>query len=132
MATSKTIPDGYLDLLERPIVGSLATVRIDGAPTATPMWFQWDGELIRFTHTGARQKTKNLEAEPRFSFVIIDPEDPYRYLEIRGELESIEPDPTGAFYVVLGQRYGNAEQEPPADSPDRVVIALRPEVYNTH
>ncbi len=130
---SQTLPEEFRDLLERPIVGTLATIRsADGAPTATPMWFLWDGTSLQFTHTTYRQKLKNLEAEPRFSFTIIDPDDPYRYLEVRGRLASIDPDPTGAFYVVLGKRYGNAEQAPPPDSEDRVILSLTPEVFQTH
>jgi PPOX class probable F420-dependent enzyme len=129
---SNTVPPDFADLLERPIVGTLATVRTDGAPTATPMWFAWDGELLSFTHTVKRQKLRNLDAEPRFAFAIIDPDDPYRYLEVRGSLQSVEPDPTGAFYVFLGKRYGNSEQEPPPDSADRVIIRLAPGQYQTH
>jgi PPOX class probable F420-dependent enzyme len=125
-------PDGYEDLLERPIVGTLATVRPDGAPSATPMWFKWDGEGLRFTHTTRRRKLKNLEAEPRLSFTIIDPDDPYRYLEVRGVVDRVEEDPTGSFYVELGKRYGNAEQAPPPDSPDRVVIVVKPTAFGTH
>jgi PPOX class probable F420-dependent enzyme len=125
-------PDGYEDLLERPIVGTLATVRRDGAPSATPMWFKWDGEGLRFTHTTKRQKLKHLEAEPRLSFTIIDPDNPYRYLEVRGVVDRVEDDPTGSFYVELGKRYGNAEQTPPPDSADRVVIVVKPTAFGAH
>ncbi|BDZ46236.1 PPOX class F420-dependent oxidoreductase [Naasia aerilata] len=125
-------PDGYEDLLERPIVGTLATVRPDGAPSATPMWFKWDGEGLRFTHTTKRQKLKNLQTEPRLSFTIIDPDDPYRYLEVRGVVDRVEEDPTGSFYVELGKRYGNAEQAPPPDSADRVVIVVKPTAFGMH
>ncbi|MFW0792605.1 PPOX class F420-dependent oxidoreductase [Gordonia sp. CPCC 205515] len=118
------IPAGYEDLLERPVVGVLATVGPDGVPNATPMWFQWDGTHLRFTHTKARKKIKNLEQNPNYSFVITDPDNAYRYLEVRGTLASVEDDPTGAFYVVLGKRYGNADQEPPPDAADRVVLSL--------
>lgn len=117
------------DLLERPVYGILATVQPDGAPTASPMWFLWDGEVLRFTHTTRRRKLKHLEAEPRLAFTIYDPDNPYRYLEVRGTLESVEPDPTGAFYVVLGRRYGNADQQPPPDSADRVVLTVRPTFF---
>ena len=120
------LPSEFADLLERPIVGTLATVRLDGAPTATPMWFAWIDGTLRFTHTTGRQKLKNLGAEPRFAFTIIDPDDPYRFLEVRGVLERVEADPTGAFYVVLGKRYGNDDQQPPPDSATRVIMVLRP------
>lgn len=122
MAT--TIPEGYDDLLDRPIVGVLATVGPDGVPNATPMWFAWQDGQLRFTHTKARKKIANLQQNPNYSFVITDPDNPYRYLEVRGTLESVTDDPTGSFYVVLGKRYGNADQAPPPDAADRVILAL--------
>lgn len=123
MAT--TIPAGYADLLDRPIVGVLATVGPDGVPNATPMWFVWENNTLRFTHTKARKKIRNLEANPNYSFVITDPDNPYRYLEVRGTLDSVTDDPTGALYVALGKRYGNADQQPPPDAADRVILTLR-------
>ncbi len=120
------IPDGYEDLLIRPLFGELATVRPDGAPAVTPMWFVWDGELLKFTHTTKRQKVRDIAHEPRIAMSIIDPDNSHRYLQVRGTVESIEPDPTGAFYVELSKRYGNVDPPPPADSPDRVVISVRP------
>ncbi|MCU1570119.1 MAG: class putative F420-dependent enzyme [Naasia sp.] len=125
-------PEGFEDLLDRPIVGVLATVRREGGPSATPMWFQWDGEFLRFTHTTYRRKLRDLEDEPRLAFTIVDPDDTLRYLEVRGEVDRVEEDPTGAFYVVLGKRYGNPEQTPPPDSADRVIIVVRPTFFSRH
>ena len=123
------IPEGYDDLLIRPLFGDLATVRSDGAPAVSPMWFAWDGELLKFTHTTKRQKVRDIAHEPRIALSIIDPDNPHRYLQVRGTVESIEPDPTGAFYVTLAKRYGQTNPSPPPDSPDRVVISVRPFTY---
>ena len=90
------IPDGYESLLERPVYGHLATVRPDGRPQVNPMWFDWDGELLRFTHTTKRQKYRNIAANPNVAMSVIDPDNPYRYLEVRGVVEEIVPDPTGS------------------------------------
>jgi PPOX class probable F420-dependent enzyme len=120
------VPAGYEDLLSRPLFGDLATVRPDGDPSVTPMWFAWDGELLRFTHTSKRQKTRDIEHNPRIAFVIMDPDRPTRYLQVRGAVESVEADPTGSFYVELSKRYGNENPPPPPDAPDRVVITVRP------
>ena len=86
--------------------------------------FEFDGEHLRFTHTTKRAKFRNLERNPAMSLSIIDPDDQFRYLELRGKLVGVEPDPTGAFYVQLGRRYGNPAQQPPPDSPDRVVLVM--------
>jgi len=71
------IPQGYGTLLERPLYGHLATTRPDGGPQVNPMWFDWDGELLRFTHTTKRQKYRNIAANPRVAMSISDPDNPY-------------------------------------------------------
>ena len=126
MATD-IIPDGLRDLLERPLFANLATVREDGTPQVNPMWFVWDGEYIRFTHTNFRRKFRNITANPTVAISIVDPDDPYRYLEVRGVVERIDPDPTGALFKELNRRYdGPFGADDPTDAPDRVIFVVRP------
>jgi PPOX class probable F420-dependent enzyme len=126
------VPADLVDLLERPLFGILGTVRPDAKVQVNPMWFEYDGEHIRFTHTTKRAKFRNLQRNPSMSLAVLDPEDPMRYLEIRGRLVEAVPDPSGAFYVVLGKRYGNAAQQPPADSADRVILVMSIEKVGRH
>jgi PPOX class probable F420-dependent enzyme len=119
---SSSLPASHADLLERPLFAHLATVRPDGSPQSSVMWFEWDGTHLRFTHTSARQKFQNLEREPRVAISILDPDDPYRFLEVRGQVASIVPDPDAAFYLSLQQRYG--ESFPTDDAAVRVVISI--------
>jgi PPOX class probable F420-dependent enzyme len=121
---SITIPSDLVDLLERPLFGSLGTIRLDDTVQVNPMWFEWDGEHVRFTHTTARVKYRNLQRNPAMSLLVTDPDDAMRYLELRGKLVDVIADPTGAFYVRLGQRYGNAGQQPPPDIADRVILVM--------
>ncbi len=118
------IPADYAHLLERPLYGHLGTIRPDDTVQVNPMWFEYDGEHIRFTHTTKRAKYRNLRRNPSMSLSIVDPDNEYRYLELRGRLVDVVPDPTGSFYVRLGQRYGNAGQQPPPDSADRVILVM--------
>ncbi|WP_213814876.1 PPOX class F420-dependent oxidoreductase [Glaciihabitans sp. dw_435] len=118
------IPADYVHLLEAPNYGALGTIRPDDTVQVNPMWFEFDGHVLRFTHTTKRAKFRNLQHNPAMSLSVMDPDDPFRYLEARGRLIAVEPDPTGAFYVRLGKRYGNAEQQPPADSADRVILVM--------
>ncbi|SIR62334.1 PPOX class F420-dependent oxidoreductase [Microbacterium sp. RURRCA19A] len=118
------IPDALRDLLENPNYGALGTVRPDGTVQVNPMWFEFDGEHVLFTHTTTRQKYRNLQANPSMSLMVFDPEQPYRYLEVRGRLVEEVPDPEGAFYVRLGRRYGNAGQQPPPDRAQRVILKM--------
>jgi PPOX class probable F420-dependent enzyme len=130
VTTNSVIPASHADLLERPLYGHLATIRPDGGVQVNPMWFEFDGEFIRFTHTSTRQKYRNLMANPVAAFSINDPDQPYRYLEVRGVLDHVDPDPEGAFYRQLSRRYGRGDQPPP-DAPDRVVLFIRPAATST-
>ena len=121
------VPASHVDLLERPLFAHLATVRPDGAPQSSVMWFAWDGEKIRMTHTKTRQKFKNLGEEPRVALSIADPDDQYRFLELRGTVEKIEDDLGAEFYRSLQRRYGMDYKVTDADV--RVVITIRPERF---
>ncbi len=88
------------------------------------MWHEFDGEHIRFTHTTKRGKYRNLQLNPGMSYMVFDPADPLIYLELRGRLIEAIPDPTGAFYVRLRNRYGDPDQQPPRDKDDRVILVM--------
>ncbi len=124
------VPASHRDLLERPLFCALGTTRPDGAPQVNPMWFLWDGERILMTHTTRRRKYANLAADPRASVLIFDPENPYRYLELRGRLIDVEPDPEARFFDRLAERYGSTARHPD-DAPDRVVLVIDPETVST-
>ncbi len=126
------IPEEYLDLVRRPIFAALGTIRPDDTVQVNAMWFEFDGEFVRFTHTNKRAKFRNLQRNPSMSLLITDPEQPERYLELRGQLAEVEHDPTGAYYVRLGKRYGNPDEQPPPDRADRVVLVMRIDRALTH
>jgi PPOX class probable F420-dependent enzyme len=126
------IPTDLTDLLDRPLVASLGTVRPDNTVQVNPMWFDVDGESLKFTHTTKRAKFRNLQANPSMCLLITDPDDPMRFLELRGRLTKVEPDPAGAFYVHLGRRYGNPDQQPPPDRADRVILFMSVDKIGQH
>ncbi|MGA5300196.1 PPOX class F420-dependent oxidoreductase [Nucisporomicrobium flavum] len=121
-------PQSHADLLDQPTFAHLATVRPDGSPQSSVMWFAWDGDRIRMTHTKTRQKFRNLANEPRVALSIADPHDPYRFLEIRGVVEDVTGDDEQAsFYRSLQERYDMVYPIPDADV--RVIMTIRPEKF---
>jgi PPOX class probable F420-dependent enzyme len=122
---AQVIPESLADLVEQPLYAHLATVRPDGTPQVNPTWFRFDGEYVWLTATSKRQKNRNWQVQPAVALSIVDPGRPSRYLEIRGRVEQIIPDPEGAEYVRLAGRYG-LRQGPPADAADRIAVAIRP------
>jgi PPOX class probable F420-dependent enzyme len=126
----QVIPESLADMLERPLYAHLATVRPDGTPQVNPTWLRFDGEYLWLTTTASRQKNRNWQVQPAVALSITDPERPWRYLEIRGRVERIVPDPEGAEFVRLAERYG-MPQGPPPDAADRIAVAIRPQHTTT-
>lgn len=93
-------------ILQSKAFAHLATIGPDGNPQSSPMWFLWDGEYIKFTHTTNRKKYQNIQRNPHVAVSITDVDNPYIYAEFRGVVERIEEDPTGAFYDTLAEHYG--------------------------
>lgn len=83
------IPETHEDLVawDTKSFAHVATSGPDGEPHSSPVWFEWDGTHIKFSLTKSRQKYRNLQRDKRIAFSIMDPENSYRYLEIRGELD---------------------------------------------
>ena len=79
-----TIPDKYRDLLDRPVVVSLATLMRDGPPQVQPVWCSFDGTHILVNTEKGRQKYRNMSRRPAVTILAIDPDDDSRWLEVRG------------------------------------------------
>ncbi|MFF0478741.1 PPOX class F420-dependent oxidoreductase [Streptomyces sp. NPDC004284] len=120
------IPDSHIDLLQRPLFGHLATIRPDGSPHVNPVWYLWDGERLWFTTSTDRFKYRNIAKDPRVSLSVNDPDQPYRYVEVRGVVDRVEPDPSTDGFFRLADRYGLTVDRPLADAPTRVLLGLKP------
>ena len=92
----EAIPEKYRDLFTKRAFASLGTLMPDGRPQVTPVWVDYDGEHVIFNSAKGRQKDKNVRRDPRVALALIDPENPYRYLEIRGRVVEITEDGASA------------------------------------
>ena len=86
---SDAIPEGFRDLFAKKVFAHLATVMPDGRPQVTPVWCDLDGGMVRINTAIGRQKDRNLMRDGRVALSLIDPENPYRYLEVRGTSRSV-------------------------------------------
>lgn len=120
-----TVPESHRDLTERPLIAHFATVRSDGSLQSNPMWFRWDGDRVRLTHTRTRKKFRNVAHEPRVALSIVDPDNAQRYLEVRGVVESVQDDTGAPFYRSLQEHY-NVTSAAVRDADVRVVLVIRP------
>lgn len=128
---SDQIPEDYLDLLERPIVVTLVTLMPDTQPQAHPVWFSYDGSHVWVNSAKGRQKDRNMRARPKVTVLIIDPENPYRYMEIRGLVQEINEEEGLNHINQLSDRY-RGQPDYYASMPDlrgkeqRVVYKVKP------
>jgi PPOX class probable F420-dependent enzyme len=99
------IPSGFRDLFEKKAFASLATVRSDGTPHVTPMWVDWDGTHVLINTAKGRAKTKHMTPNAVVALAIQDPENPYRYLEVRGPVVEITERGADAHIDKLAKRY---------------------------
>ena len=127
-AQTTIIPDKYQDLLTAKALAHVATIGPNGEPQVNPVWFGTQEGKILFSQTTTRQKFKNVQREPRVALSIVDPANPYRYLEIRGRVVEVRPDPDKAFIDEMANKYLGVEKYPwnqPGD--ERVVIVVEPD-----
>jgi PPOX class probable F420-dependent enzyme len=99
------VPAAYQDLLESTAYGHPATVGDDGRPEVNPVWFLWDGEHVLVGVRAATKKYRNLRRDPRVAISILDPAQPDRYLEIRGEVIDFERYDDLSFVNQLSRKY---------------------------
>jgi PPOX class probable F420-dependent enzyme len=125
---SNVIPEKYTDLFEKKVFAGLATVMPDGAPQVTPVWIDYDGENVVFNTAIGRQKDKNLQAQPRVSVMLVDPENPYRYLEVRGTVVERTTDGADEHINKMAKKYLGQDVYPfrkPGEQ--RVIFKIKPE-----
>ncbi|HEY3560439.1 MAG TPA: PPOX class F420-dependent oxidoreductase [Kribbella sp.] len=109
------IPPEFNDLLSSTAVAMVGTIGKRGEPQVTPLWFLWDGERVRFSLVEGRQKLRNLRRNPLISVVIVDPARPTYYLELRGRIDDLVPDPELALEQAVARKYTGdwSDVEPP-------------------
>jgi PPOX class probable F420-dependent enzyme len=126
------IPDKYKDLFQKKAFAHLATVGADGSPQVTPVWVDFDDTHIRFNTAKGRVKDKNLRRNPKVALSIQDPDNPYRYMQVRGRVAEITEQGADAHLDALAKKYINDDKYPwgrPGEV--RVTYKILPEKINT-
>ncbi len=117
------IPDTHLNLLTEGQVVILTTLGPDGEPQTTALWFLYEEGKVRMSINEARQKLRNLRRDPRASAFFIDLSNPYRTLELRGNVE-IEADPDYAFADRVGAKYNSNLRQMDKAGESRSMVTL--------
>ncbi len=125
---SHSIPEKYIDLFEKRSFANLATLMPDGSPQVTPVWCDFDGTHVIINTARGRQKDRNMTRDARVSMSLLDPEDPYRYLEVRGRVEEVTEEGAAEHIDKMAKKYLGQDKYPYAQPGEvRVLYKIRPE-----
>jgi PPOX class probable F420-dependent enzyme len=128
---AEQVPDKYADLFKKKAFANLGTLMRDGSPQVTPVWFDYDGKHVRVNSALGRVKDKNIRRDPRVSLSIQDPENPYRYLEVRGKVVDITQNGADDHINSLSQKYlGNPVYPFRQPGEVRVLYKIEPEKFS--
>jgi PPOX class probable F420-dependent enzyme len=125
-----SIPESHRDLIDKNQAVILTTKGADGYPQTTALWFLVDDGQIRLSINRARQKAKNLERNEESTLFFLDPENPYRTLEIRAKAR-VESDPEYVLADKVGAKYGSDLREMDRPGESRVAVTFEPVKVNT-
>jgi len=122
------LPENYIDLTQKKAFAQLATLMPDGSPHVAPVWFEYDGKNILINSAKGRVKDKNIRRDPRVGLDILDPDNPYRHLSIRGRVVEITEKGADEHIDKLAKKYIGQDKYPHR-GPDevRVLYKIEPE-----
>jgi PPOX class probable F420-dependent enzyme len=122
------IPEKFLDLFHKKAFGSLSTLMPDGSPQTNPVWIDYDNGEVWVNTALGRLKDKNMKRDPRVSIAIIDPDNPYRFVEIRGKVREVTQAGANQHIDKMSKKYFGLDKYPNAQPGEqRVLFKIRPE-----
>ena len=118
----------FNDLLtEKKALAELATVMQDGSPQVTPVWFDYDGSHIRVNTAKGRVKTRTMQQGAKVALAIVDPDNPYRYVQVRGTVTRVAEEGAEAHIDGLAKKYLGKDKYPWSRPGDvRVMFEITP------
>lgn len=124
------IPASHRDIFEGKNFAHVATIMKDGSPQVTPVWIDIDGDTIVFNTAEGRTKARNLDRDGRVAISVHDQEKPYRYIQVRGVVESRTTEGAADHIDSLSMKYGGQKyRHTPGEQ--RVIYRIRPESVQT-
>jgi PPOX class probable F420-dependent enzyme len=122
------IPASHLDLFKKKAFANLGTLMPNGQPQVTPVWVDYDGSQVLINTAQGRQKDKNLQRDPRVALAIMDPDNPYRYLEVRGRVVERTLDGADQHIDAMAKKYLGQDRYPYRQPGEvRVIYKVKPE-----
>ena len=125
---SEIIPENFRDLFTKRAFANLATLMPDGRPQVTPVWCDFDGTHVLVNSAKGRQKDRNMRRDARVAIAVSDPDNPYRYLEVRGRIVEITEQGADAHIDRMAKKYLGVDKYPHRRPGEvRVLYKIQPE-----
>jgi PPOX class probable F420-dependent enzyme len=126
------IPDKFLDLLrDKKAFANLATVMPDGTPQVTPVWFDYTDGAIRVNTAKGRTKARNMKEGAPVALAIMDPDNAYRYIQIRGRVRRVTEAGADRHIDSLAKKYLGKDKYPFAQPGEvRIMYEIEPYAVN--
>jgi PPOX class probable F420-dependent enzyme len=125
---STVIPESYTDLFQKKAFAHLATLNADLTPQVTPVWVDYDGEYVLVNTARGRRKDRNMKRSPAVALSIQDPDNPYRYLEVRGKVAEITEEGADQHIDKMAKKYLGLDRYPNRRPGEvRVLYKIKPE-----
>jgi PPOX class probable F420-dependent enzyme len=126
------IPENFRDLFDKKAFASLGTLMPDGKPQVTPVWVDFDGKHIVVNSAKGRVKDRNMRRDPRVSLALIDPENPYRYLQLQGRVIEITENGADKHIDKMAKKYLGKDKYPFSQPGEvRVLYKIEPDRAST-
>jgi PPOX class probable F420-dependent enzyme len=126
------IPEKYHDLFQKKAFASLATLMPDGKPQVTPVWVDFDGKRLLVNSAKGRVKDRNMRRDPRVSLALIDPDNPYRHLQVQGHVVEITEDGADQHIDKMAKKYLDQDKYPFRQPGEvRVIYKIEPDRAST-
>lgn len=127
------IPEEFLDLFRKPAIAYLGTHLKDGRIQVQPVWCDYADGRVLFNTARGRQKDRNLARDPHATLCVTDPDNAYRYLEVRGRVDSVDDGEAADRHIdTLARRYMGRDTYPFRQPGEvRVMYRIRPERVHT-
>jgi len=128
-----TIPETYLDLVgTKKALAHLATTMPDGSPQVTPVWFDYTDGKIRVNSAKGRVKSRNMTEGAKVALSIVDPDNAYRYIQIRGQVTKTTEQGGDAHIDSLAKKYLGVDSYPYRNASEvRIIFEITPASVQT-
>jgi PPOX class probable F420-dependent enzyme len=125
------IPEKYLDIFQKKSFAQLATLMSDGSPHVAPVWVDFDGQYIVINSAKGRVKDRNMRRDPRVALDLLDPDNPYRHLSIRGRVTEITEKGADEHIDKQAKKYMGQDRYPyRAPGEVRVLYKIEPQAVH--